>query len=408
MKIASIKVLNDGVSHATAEDLWSKTEANAGYQFNKSHSVAYTIVSYWTMWVRMRYPAEYFAACLSIVGDDKVASLVAEAREYGIEILPPDINRSSDRFTIPDDKHLLAPFSKVMGISENTARRIIELRAGACGLALNAKGKQVSDMVVKGRWDTVDEFRATCAQTGSKVNVRVVANLVAVGATAGIDPTEQAARHPDRRRVQTELMPGLILDAVKADRTTDVTDKFVRAKVIHIIQDYRTCGGCDLAGQPHPQIRMKSNVKFMVVADCPSWQEEKQDKLMEGDAAAHIRNAIKAAGLSPGDGYYTTLVKAKKNDKFLTNAQINGCAAFLDRELELIKPPVIVLLGSASIKRFLPSLKGGTVENAGKAVFDAKLDASLVCGINAQQLAFDPSKIEVLEEIFRKVAMIVN
>lgn len=397
-----------GMEVGPAGELFDKIEAFAGYGFNRSHAVEYSIISYWCLWARIRYPAEYFAACLSIVNDDKVASLVAEAREYGIEILPPDVNLSSDRFTIPDDKHLLAPFSKVMGISENTARRIVELRAGACGLTLNAKGKMVSDMVVKGRWDTVEEFRATCGQVGSKVNVRVVGNLVAVGATAGIDPSELTARHPDRRKAQTELMPGLVLDAVKADRTTDVTDKFVRAKVIHIIQDYRVCGGCDLAGQPHPQIRMKSNVKFMVVADCPSWQEEKQDKLMEGDAAAHVRNAIKAAGLSPGDGYYTTLVKAKKSDKFLTNAQINGCAGFLDRELELIRPPVIVLLGSASIKRFLPGLKGGTAELAGKAIFDSKLDASLVCGINAQQLAFDPSKIEILEDVFKKVAMIVN
>ncbi|UUZ75408.1 hypothetical protein LP414_27210 [Polaromonas sp. P1(28)-13] len=289
--------------------------------------------------------------------------------------MPPDINLSSDRFTIPDDKHLLAPFSKVMGISENTARRIVELRQVAQGLTVDAKGKTVFDSIIKGRWDTVEEFKAACAVAKSKVNVRVVGNLILVGATASIDPTELPARHMDRRKVQTELMPGLILDSVKADRTTDVTDKFVRAKVIHVIQDYRTCGDCDLAGQPHPQVRMKANVKFMVVTDCPSWQEEKQDKLMEGDAATHIKNAIKAAGLSPADGYYTTLVKAKKNDKFLTNGQINNCSKFLQRELELIKPAVIVALGSASIKHFLPGLKGGTAELAGKAIFDAKLDA---------------------------------
>jgi DNA polymerase-3 subunit alpha len=389
MKIVNAKVLNNGMDKTAAQELFDKIAAFAGYGFNRSHAIEYSIISYWTMWVRVRYPAEYFAACLSVVGDDKVPGLVADARSCGIEVLPPDVNRSTDRFEIPDNKHLLAPFSKVKGCSENTARRIVELRS-------SEPFKDDAD------------FEKRLAVTGSKVNIRVRDALRAVGATASIDPTQKAARHPDRRREQTELMPGLVLDAVKADRTTDVTDKFVRAKVIHIVQEYRACGDCDLAGQPHPQVRLKSNVKFMVVSDCPSWQEEKQDKLMEGDVGKAIRAAITAAGLSPGDGYYTTLVKAKKSEKFLTNDQINGCAKFLERELEVIKPAVIVALGSATIRKFLPGMKGGSAEMCGKVVFDPKLDASIVCGFNAQAIHFDPDKQEVLEEVFKKVAEIVT
>jgi uracil-DNA glycosylase family 4 len=380
-----------GMDASTAGELFDKIEAFAGYGFNRSHAVEYSIISYWTMWLRVRYPAEYFAACLSIVGDDKITGLVKDAREYGIEILPPDVNLSTDRFTIPDDKHLLAPFSRVMGISDNTARRIVELRA-----------------LAGGEFTSKAHFESVLSVKGSKVNIRVRDNLEKVGALAGIDPTQKPARHPDRRKDQVELMPGLILDSVKADRTTDVTEKFLRAKVIHVIQEYRACGDCDLAGQPHPQVRMKSNVKFMVVADCPSWEEEKQDKLMEGASAGFVKKAIKEAGLGAADGYYTTLVKAKKNDKFLSNAQINGCTKFLDKELELIKPPVIVALGSAAIRKFLPGVKGNSAELAGKAVFDPHLDATIVCGLNPQQIPFDPSKYDVLADVFKKVAEIVT
>ncbi|UUZ75407.1 DNA polymerase III subunit alpha [Polaromonas sp. P1(28)-13] len=63
-----------------AGELFDKIEAFAGYGFNRSHAVEYSIISYWCLWVRVRYPAEYFAACLSVVGDDKVEGLVAEAR----------------------------------------------------------------------------------------------------------------------------------------------------------------------------------------------------------------------------------------------------------------------------------------------------------------------------------------
>lgn len=380
-----------GMGAMQAGDLFDKIEAFAGYGFNKSHATEYSVISYWTMWLRVRYPAEYFAACLSIVGDDKLTGLVNDARECGIELLPPDINLSTDRFTIPDDHHLLAPFSKVMGCSDNTAQRIVELR--------EENGGRFTDM---------DHFIAVTTAKGSKVNSRVRDNLEKVGALASIQPGTLPARHIDRRKDQTELMPGLIVDTVKADRSTDVKDPFLRSKIIHIVQDYRKCEGCDLAGQPHPAIRMKSDVKFMVVMDCPSWQEEKADKLLEGDAAEFVKAAIKDAGLSPGDGYFTTLVKAKKNDKFLSNTQINGCANFLNRELELIKPPIIVALGSASIKRFVPGIKGGTAELAGKVIYDPKIDASIVCGINAQQILFDSKKAEVLQTVFKKVAEMLS
>lgn len=380
-----------GMGAAAAGDLFDKIEAFAGYGFNRSHAVEYSVISYWTMWLRVRYPAEYFAACLSIVDDEKLPGLVADARSCGIEILPPDINLSGSRFTIPDDKHLLAPFGRVKGLSDNTASRIEELRAAAGGT-----------------FTDIAHFEAVCSAKGSKVNSKHRDALDKVGALASIQPGAKPARDLSRRKDQMGLMPGLIIDTVKADRVTDVTEPHLKAKVIHIIQEYRKCEACDLAGQPHPAVRMAKSVKFMVVHDCPNWQEEKKDRLLEGDAGAALKEVIKAAGLSPADGYYTTVVKAKKQDKFLTNGQLNGCAQYLNRELELIKPPIIVALGSASIKRFMPGLKGGTAELVGKTHYDPKLDATIVFGINPQQLYHDPAKVEVLAEVFMKVAEAIN
>lgn len=380
-----------GMGDMLAGEIFDKIEAFAGYGFNRSHAVEYSIISYWTMWVRSRYPAEYFAACMSIVKEDKLPGLVRDARQYGIEVLPPDVNLSTENFTIPDDKHLLAPFTAMMGCSDNTAKRIVELR--------EREG---------GKFRDEDHWLSVTMAKGSKVNSKVRDNLEKVGGLFPLQPGTKQPRDLSRRKDQMELLPGLIVDAVKADRQTDTADKFLRAKVIHLVQDYRSCEGCNLAGMPHPAIRMKNTVKFMVVSDCPSWQEEKADKLLEGDAADFVKAAIKGAGLSPADGYYTTLVKAKKNDKFLSNGQINGCSKFLDRELELIKPAIIIALGSASIKRFVPGIKGSTAELAGQVIFDPKLDASIVCGINAQQIKFDPSKADVLQAVFEKVADVLS
>jgi uracil-DNA glycosylase family 4 len=419
MKIKQVTRKNDGMNEVAVTRYWEQIESFAAYSFNLSHSVSYSVISYWTMWVRCRYPAEYFAACMSIVKEDKLPGLVMDAREYGIEVMPPDINVSCDRFTIPDDKHILAPFSSVRGISENTALRIVEMRKRNRGWKLiRTKVKrdkttedvwgQDDSMPVKGRFDSFEEFERAALNPGSKVNVSVVNNLNLVGAFASIEPSTLPARHLDRRKDQMMLMPGLIIDSVKADRTTDVSDKFLRAKIITLAQEYKKCSDCDLSGQPHPTVRCKSTVKYMVVSDCPSWQEEAKDQLLVGDGADYIKAAIKDAGLSVSEGYFTTLVKAKKTDKFLSNSQLNGCRQYIDREIELIKPAVIVALGSAAIKHFVPGIKGSTADMVGKVIYDPNLDASIVCGINALQCCFDPKKADVLSGVFEKVAEVLN
>ena len=402
-----------GMDAGIAGDLFDKIETFAGYGFNRSHAIEYSVISYWTMWVRVRYPAEYFAACLSIVAEDKLAGLIADARAAGIELLPPDINLSSDRFTIPDDTHLLAPFSSVKGISENTARRIVQLRTLARDYVMvPARGgkEKVEWTGPLGKFKSREHAEMVFSEVGSKVNSRVREALDKVGAFASIEPGTPGARDMSRRRDQMELMPGLIADVVKADRTTDTKDPFTKAKIIHIVQDYSKCNLCDLHTAPHPATRMGGTVKFMVVYDSPTWEEEKAGKYLEGDAAACVKAAIKEADLKPGDGYYTALVKSRKpkDQKFLAADQIANCAQFLDREIELIKPAIIVAMGSAAIKRFVPGLKGGTAEMVGKVIYDPKLDASIVCGINPAQVHFDASKQTVMDDVFKKVKEIIE
>lgn len=410
-------VKKSGVTEAEAQRIFRKIEAFAGYGFNKSHATAYTIVSVMCAYIRVHYPAEYFAASLSIVGEDKIAGLVKDARECGIEVLPPDINLSTDKFTIPNNKTILAPFNAVKGVSETTAKNIVRLREQHRNITVvrykkNAEKTPVYgydiESPVKGRFDSFFEFEQAAAMKNSKVNTKVVDVLNQVGAFAGIEPDQLPANHMDRRKAQIELMPGLIIDSVKADRATDMTEGHLRSRLISIAQEYKTCKGCSLAGQPHPTMRCGKTAKFMVVTDCPTWEEEKKDKLMEGESAKYVKVAIKEAGLSANDGYYTTLVKAKKLDKFLTNEQLNGCRKYIDEEVAMINPSIIVALGSASIKHFLPGTKGSVADLVGRSFYDPKLDATIVCGLNPQQCNFDPSKFTGLVQTFEAVAEILS
>ncbi|NKX54931.1 DNA polymerase III subunit alpha [Arthrobacter mobilis] len=90
-----------GYSEAAIQTLWDILLPFSDYAFNKAHSAAYGVVSYWTAYLKAHYPAEYMAALLTSVGDDKdkLAMYLNECRHMGITVLPPDVNESSVNFT---------------------------------------------------------------------------------------------------------------------------------------------------------------------------------------------------------------------------------------------------------------------------------------------------------------------
>ena len=91
----------NGYSDAAIKTLWDILVPFSDYAFNKAHSAAYGLVSYWTAYLKANYPAEYMAALLtSVAGDkDKSALYLSECRRMGIKVLPPDVNASTAMFT---------------------------------------------------------------------------------------------------------------------------------------------------------------------------------------------------------------------------------------------------------------------------------------------------------------------
>jgi len=92
----------NGVKRQVAEDIWAQMAEFAGYGFNKAHAASYAINAYQTAYLKAHYPAEFMAAQLTSIMDDKdkVAVYVRECRRMGIEVLPPDVNASDAGFTV--------------------------------------------------------------------------------------------------------------------------------------------------------------------------------------------------------------------------------------------------------------------------------------------------------------------
>jgi DNA polymerase III subunit alpha len=153
----------NGHSAEATQAVWDVLVPFSGYGFNKSHTAGYGIVSFWTAYLKANYPAEYMAALLTSVGDNKDTSAIylAECRRMGIKVLPPDVNESSLHYT-PVGKDVRFGLGAIRNVGENVVSSIVKCRAN------------------KGKYDSFQDFL-------NKVeivvcNKRTIESLVKAGA----------------------------------------------------------------------------------------------------------------------------------------------------------------------------------------------------------------------------------
>jgi len=116
-----------GHDRRTIEDIAAQIETFGRYGFPKAHSVAYTVLSFRTAWLKTYYPAEFMAALLSseIGNTDKVVQYINEARELGLEVLPPDVNESGFKFTVVGDRRIRFGLGAIKNVGAGAIDSII-------------------------------------------------------------------------------------------------------------------------------------------------------------------------------------------------------------------------------------------------------------------------------------------
>ncbi|MBO1030183.1 DNA polymerase III subunit alpha [Tessaracoccus sp. SD287] len=128
-EVFSAGMAERGYSKAAMQTVWDVLLPFSDYAFNKSHSAAYGLVSYWTAYLKANYPAEYMAALLQSVKDDKdkLAIYLAECRHMGIQVLPPDVNESQAMFTAVGEA-IRFGLSGIRNVGHHVVTGIIEAR----------------------------------------------------------------------------------------------------------------------------------------------------------------------------------------------------------------------------------------------------------------------------------------
>jgi len=151
--------------HITVEDatkLWHDFEAHAGYSFNRSHAIAYSMLSYYTAWLKCYFPLEFMFAVLKNEKDkDARTDYLLEAKRLGIKVLLPHVNESELDFSIQGNS-IRFGLSNIKFISDNIGSKIISLRP----------------------FKSYIDFTERSLQKGSGINSRAIESLNMIGAAA--------------------------------------------------------------------------------------------------------------------------------------------------------------------------------------------------------------------------------
>ena len=184
---------DNGFSDAAIKALWDILLPFSDYAFNKAHSAAYGVVSYWTAFLKHHYPAEYMAALLTSVGDskDKLAVYLNECRRMGIQVLPPDVNKSFANFSAVGED-ISFGLGAIRNVGENVVALIRQAREE------------------KGAFTSFHDFLKKVPLT--VLNKRTVDSLIKAGAFDSVSPV---------RRALVEIHEGAVDSAAKDKRAEE-------------------------------------------------------------------------------------------------------------------------------------------------------------------------------------------
>ena len=246
----------NGIDEKAAQEIYEEIYAFANYAFNKAHAAAYAVVAYQTAYFKCHYTKEYMAALLSSVLDssDKVGEYFNECRECGIALLPPDVNRSYDGFTVESGG----------------------IRFGLVAIKNIGRGFIQELVRERGRGGPFESFQDFCERMFdcTDMNKRAVENLIRSGAFDGLGA----------RRSQLAAVYEKVLDAISASRRQNLEgqlDFFGMAAVS--------------TGAQHNKIELPDIPEYSA-AERMVMEKETTGLYLSGHPMADLRGAARRAG----------------------------------------------------------------------------------------------------------------
>jgi DNA polymerase-3 subunit alpha len=345
----------------------------AAYSFNKSHACAYTLISYWCMYLKVYYPAIYLAAFMSCSREEKVFSAVREAKRLGVPVSHPDINISTNHFEYDsEDNAIIAPLDAVKGVGEKAAFEIMKAREGGVFLSF-------------------DDFKVRVYKR--VVNKGVQKKLIMAGAFESLGIKE--VNKELREKQMAELLPAFdTLPTLNLIRSESIDHKGL-GRVHEEIKEF----AAKYEKQVLKPLSGRSPVLMIV-----NGQMKGETSPGKARGTAPMLHRLSRMNIPVNSIYYTTPVKTYLDNPRKAPSDLQKLGLdWLKREVETVKPKLIYCCTTEAINVFVP---GGKISKLyGQLKYNKEYDAYILFGPSPQYASFRPEEAGVkYEQCLAKIA----
>lgn len=501
-----------------AGELWDSLSNFGSYGFNLSHAVEYSMITYWDMWCKIHYPAEFMACSMTYGAEDKKEEYIREARRLGLSVELPKVGYSDSKRWVAkkDDTKLYCPFIEVKGIGDKTAQQIADTtrrsRRGEGFYFNESKRTRKLNKTVKERLEAIGAFNPEWQPSEDeleKINdlfpfdvsrdpMRSVRGIYEALKEKGLldylseqsdeaDSTERlyfghmpevkfgyrqnvlkarkggkgskrqgeslggvygffydvgdpekgieadsrymvfTATCYERNKDQIEHCSGdwLLIRASRPKDSTDnifctaivTEDQMTRgemedvdvslmrrvdppiAEVADLEQGTFKCEECDLRSEcSDPVLPSFGKYNAMVVGEAPGKDEDKAQIGFVGRSGKLLWNTLDEEGIEREQLHVTNVAKCWPSKSRTPNKkQIATCAQWLDREIELTKPIVILAFGNTSLQYFKDQ-ESGIMSLSGSTEWSQKHDAWLCYCIHPAMVLYSPENRKLFSD----------
>jgi DNA polymerase III subunit alpha len=320
-------------SEEEALDFWEDLLKWANYGFNRSHSVEYAVLAYWTAWCKVYFPLEFICANLTYGSSDdaKKIEMVREARRKGLTLVPPKVGISDAKVWITKNKKLFIPFNEIKGVGDKTAEKYSE--------SVKAKETKLSKLFVRKNQIT----KPKKLSKPSKID-KVLDDIAAYDPDLIPETAQEYFSFPISEVISEEF------------EWEDICLEKIKFKDLTVL-DCKKCGLNENCKSPVPASSGTYNV--MIIGEAPNRDEDKKNKPLVGAVGDILWNEFLKYGIKRRLFHITNAVKCyPKGVKKVNSTQIETCSVWLREEIKQLDCQLILSLGNTPLQS-LSGREGG-------------------------------------------------
>ena len=348
--------LAHGMTKDNAQSLWILFEPFAGYGFNKAHAAGYATIAFQTAYLKANFPVEFMSALLTAESrgttgptkNEKIAQAVAECKRIKINVLPPDINKSNQDFTIEDKKNIRFGLSAIKNIGEAAIRSILDGRKA-------------------GAFNNLDDFLRKVDL--GPVNKKTIESLIKAGAMDSFgNRANMLISYPQlleslHKKIKQEQegqgsLFGDTLNKTETKRVSGNVDDFSPNEKLVFEKEFL---GLYLTSHPHLDSLLA--LKSLITHEIEILSEEKEGTRVKIGGIIETARRI----FTKKNGSEMAFITIG-NEKGLSVECVIFPKAFAQHKNLLVKDHVIVVEGHVDTKNDKPTIIAETISTAGKVV----------------------------------------